>query len=146
MKKYFKNIITGSISLIRGLSVTFKNIFIPRITLQYPKQKQPMADLYRGLVDFRAEKCISCLQCAKICPTACLSLTSKLTDDKKKVVESFKYRMELCCFCGLCEQVCPVSALYLNKIYEVAVYSRDDLKINLLDPEKYAKFNSTVLK
>jgi NADH-quinone oxidoreductase subunit I len=146
MKKYFQNIVTGSISLIKGMRVTFKNIFVPKITLQYPKQKQPMVERYRGLVDFRAEKCISCLQCVKICPTACINLVSKLTEDKKKVVESFKYQMELCCFCGLCEQVCPVSAVYLNKIYEVAVFSRDDLKIDLLDPQKYAKFNSSAIK
>ena len=146
MRKYFQNIITGGISLITGLSVTFKNIFIPRITLQYPKQKQAMTERYRGLVDLRKEKCIVCSQCVRICPTACLNLASKLTEDKKKVIESFKYQMELCCFCGLCEQVCPASAVYLNKIYEVAVYSRDDLKIDLLDPEKYAKFDSRVSK
>jgi NADH-quinone oxidoreductase subunit I len=146
MKKYFQNIITGSISLVKGMKVTFGNIFIPKITLQYPTQKQPMVERFRGLVDLRTEKCIVCSQCVRICPTACLSLASKLTEEKKKVIESFKYQMELCCFCGLCEQVCPVSAVYLNKIYEVAVYSRDDLKIDLLDPQKYAKFNSTAIK
>ncbi|MDP1854365.1 MAG: NADH-quinone oxidoreductase subunit I [Candidatus Omnitrophota bacterium] len=146
MKKYFQNIAIGALSLIKGLVVTFKNIFCPKITLQYPSERQSMAERFRGLVDLRVNKCIVCSQCVRICPTACLSLSAKLTEEKKKALESFKYNMELCCFCGLCEQVCPVSAVYLNKIYEVASFNRQDLYIDLLNPEKYVKFVNPAVK
>jgi NADH-quinone oxidoreductase subunit I len=146
MIKLIKNFITGSISLLKGLIVTLKNIFAPTTTIQYPTQKLKMTERYRGLVDLRRDKCISCLQCVKICPTACLALTSKLTEEKKKALESFTYNMELCCFCGLCQQVCPTSAIYMNKIYEVTAYDRKKLYINLLDPEKYVAWTSAVPK
>lgn len=146
MIKYFQNIASGALSLIKGLMVTFKNIFCPKITLQYPRQRVAMAERFRGLVDLRPDKCITCSQCIRICPTGCLSLTSKLSGEKKKSLESFKYNMELCCFCGLCDQVCPTSAIYLNKIYEVTSFNHQDLYIDLLNPEKYAKFVNPAVK
>lgn len=145
MIKYFVNIIVGSFSLIQGLMVTLKNTFRPAVTIQYPTQKLPMAERFRGLVDLRAEKCIKCYQCVKICPTGCLSITHKETPEKKKELVTFKYNMELCCFCGFCDQVCPTQAVYMSKIYEIAVYDREKLRIDLLDPERYREWlNPTV--
>jgi NADH-quinone oxidoreductase subunit I len=143
---YAKNIISGAISLIKGLFVTFKNLFSKAVTVQYPTQKLQMAERYRGLVDLRIEKCIKCSMCVKICPTACLALAHKETADKKKEFEYFKYNMEFCCFCGLCEQVCPTQAIYMNKIYEIAVYDRDKLHIDLLNTEKYGEWAHPTVK
>jgi len=141
-----KNLYEAPISLIKGMAVTFKNLLSPSITLQYPTQKQPMTEEFRGLVDLRAEKCIVCLQCAKICPTGCLSITQKAGAEKKRELESFEYNIELCCFCGLCEQVCPSSAIYMSKIYEIATYGREELHINLLNPKKYARWLHPTVK
>lgn len=142
---FLKDLITGALSLMKGLVITLKNCFMPAITLQYPTQKQPMNERFRGLVDLRPEKCIICYQCVKICPTACLAITHKEAD-KKKALETFKYNMELCCFCGLCQQVCPTSAVYMNKIYEISVYDRNKLYIDLLNPEKYCEWINTIVK
>ncbi len=146
MRTYFSNLGRGFVSLIKGMVITFKNIFSPIVTLQYPKEKQAMTPRYRGLVDFDPEKCIMCYQCVKICPTGCLAMSHKVHEDKKKTLERFDYTMELCCFCGLCEQVCPKSAIYMNKLYEVTAYSRDKLHIDLLNPDKYAEWSHVVVK
>lgn len=132
-------------SLVKGLVITLKNCLIPAITLQYPTQKQPMSDAFRGLVDLHPGKCIACYLCARICPTACLALSHK-QEDKKKLPETFKYNVELCCFCGLCSQVCPTAAIYMNKIYEISVYDRDKLRINLLNPGKYDEWVNPTVK
>lgn len=145
MINFLKNIIGGIWSLIKGLAITLKYHLKPAITLQYPTQKQAMSECFRGLVDLRREKCITCYQCVKICPTACLAITHKEAD-KKKSLETFKYNMELCCFCGLCQQVCPTSAVYMNKIYEIGVYDRNKLYIDLLDPEKYSEWINPTVK
>jgi NADH-quinone oxidoreductase subunit I len=139
MIKYFTCIISGIWNLAKGLFVTLKNVFVKPVTLQYPTQKLEMTQRYRGLVDLYPEKCIKCGQCVKICPTACLDLSVKAGEsaDKKKEFGHFKYNMELCCFCGLCEQVCPTQAIYMNKIYEIAVYEHGKLHIDLLDKDKY---------
>ncbi len=145
MMKLLKDIAAGPLSLVKGLSITLKYCLRPAVTLQYPTQKQPMTERFRGLVDLRPDKCIVCQQCVKICPTACLSLSRKEINNKK-TIETFRYNMELCCFCGFCQQVCPTSAVYMNKLYEIAVYDRNKLHIDLLDPEKYIEWTDTTIK
>lgn len=145
--KFILFVIMAIVSIYKGLRVTFRNMFLPSVTLQYPKQKQPMSKRFRGLVDLVPEKCVVCYQCVKICPTAALDLGHKYVaapDNKKKLdFEYFKYNVELCCFCGLCEEICPTQAMYLNNIYEVASYSHDQLlHIDLLDPKKYRNFQT----
>lgn len=146
MIKYFKDLITGFISILKGMAVTFKNLMSVAVTLQYPKQKQPMCKRFRGLVDLDPKKCIVCLQCVKICPTACLTIAHSQAPEKKKALEAFKFNMEICCFCGLCEQVCPTSAIYMNKIYEIATDDHEKLYINLLDPKKYDEWLNPAVK
>ena len=145
MIKHSKNFVIGAWSLIKGLAVTMKYVFRPAVTLQYPTEKQPMSERFRGLVGLHPEKCIVCLQCMKMCPTACLAITHKL-EDKKKTLETFKYNMELCCFCGLCAQVCPTGAIVMTDIYEISVYDRKKLDINLLDAKKYDEWTHTTVK
>ncbi len=146
MKSYFKRLIFGPINLVKGLVVTFKNLVSPAITLQYPRQKMQMTPRFRGLVDLNTQKCIMCYQCVKICPTDCITITHEDLPESKKRLKTFEYNMELCCFCGLCAQVCPTAAIYMNKIYEIAAYSRRDLHVNLLDPDKYAKWAHPAVK
>lgn len=146
MKNYLKRLTLGSINLVKGLMVTFKNLVSPAITLQYPTQKQPMTARFRGLVDLYPDKCIMCGQCLKACPTDCIAITHENLPENKKKLKSFKYKIELCCFCGLCAQACPVGAIYMNKIYEVASYDREELVINLLDPKKYAHWANPTVK
>ncbi|MDP8261979.1 MAG: NADH-quinone oxidoreductase subunit I [Candidatus Ancaeobacter aquaticus] len=131
MIQYIGNIIKGIWSLLLGLSVTVKNLFSHAVTLQYPKERQKMTDRFRGLVELNKEKCVSCMQCVKICPDGCLAIKATVGEDKKKVLESFVYDAALCCFCGFCEEVCPTKAIYMNKDYEVAVI--DDRSLLTVD-------------
>ncbi len=145
MTKLLKDMTVGAFSLLKGLAVTMKYCLRHSVTMQYPTQKMPMAERYRGLVDLIPEKCITCYQCVKTCPTACLAITHKEVD-KKKTLDTFKYNMELCCFCGLCAQVCPTSAIIMNKIYEISVYDRKKFDIDLLNREKYAQWANPTVK
>lgn len=146
MIRYFINIIVGFLSLIKGLLVTLKNALRRAVTIQYPTQKLPMTERFRGLVDLRPEKCIMCYQCIKICPTGCLAITHKESPEKKKELTAFKYNMELCCFCGFCDQACPTQAIYMDKIYEIAAYDHEKLHIDLLNSEKYREWLNPTVK
>lgn len=146
MIRYLVNIIAGALSLMKGLAVTFKNSFRRAVTLQYPSQKQPMAERFRGLVDLNPDKCIICYQCVKICPTGCLAISHKETAAKKKELARFEYNMELCCFCGFCDQICPTQAIYMSRIYEAASYGRGRFHINLLNKDKYDEWLHPSLK
>lgn len=141
MIRPIKNIYLAVKSLIIGHVVTLKNLFAKKVTLQYPTEKMPMKDRFRGLVDLYPEKCVVCYQCVKICPTAALDLGHKydvVNEKKKLAIEKFRYDIELCCFCGLCAEICPTEAMVMSKLYEVSTYGHAENKIDLMDPKKYA--------
>ena len=135
------------ISILIGMRVTFKNLFAPAVTLNYPLKKQPMKKKFRGMVDLIPKDCVICYQCIKICPVAALDLRHKqeATPDgkKKNEITKFTYNAELCCFCGLCEEVCPTDAIYLNQMYEVSTYDHDKiLDVDLMNSQKYSFIDS----
>ncbi|GEM_PF-1057698 len=148
MFQKIKFVVLSVVSILIGMRVTLKNLFARRVTLNYPLEKQPMKKNFRGMVDLIVKNCVICYQCIKICPVAALDLKHKqeTSADGKKVKEitKFTYNGELCCFCGLCEEICPTEAMYLNQMYEVSVYSHEDiLNINLMDPVKYKHIDPT---
>lgn len=146
MIKSLKYLVNSIISILRGMRVTFKNCFDRRVTLQYPQEKMSMVERYRGMVDLVPEDCIVCYQCVKICPTAALYLSHNqvLVEQKKKnEINKFTFDVELCCFCGLCAEICPTDAMYMNKIYEASSYGHKELKIDLMDAEKYKHWDKT---
>lgn len=144
--RQIKILFLGFISLLIGMKVTIKNFFAPAVTLNYPSKKKPMAANFRGMVDLKPEACVICYQCIKICPVAALDLTHKqiVADGKKKnEITKFTYNAELCCFCGLCDEICPTDAIFMNKMYEVSVYSHDQvLNIDLMNADKYKHINT----
>ena len=141
MFRQIKVLYLGFLSLLIGMKVTIKNFFSPAVTLNYPMKKKTMSANFRGMVDLKPEACVICYQCIKICPVAALDLTHKnlVAEGKKKMeITKFTYNAELCCFCGLCDEICPTDAIFMNKMYEVSVYSHDKiLNIDLMKPDKY---------
>ena len=101
-------------------------------TEQYPKERPPVAERYRGAprLNINPESgetlCISCDLCALACPENLIVVTS-IRDEKtrRKVLTTFTYDTSRCMFCGLCEDACPVDALELTQDFELASYTRE---------------------
>ncbi len=71
-----------------------------------------------------------CNQCARICPTECITLTGKPNPDPEKrvkLIDTFDINFEICILCDLCTEVCPTEAIVMTNNFELATYSRDDL-------------------
>ena len=89
-----------------------------------------MPDRFRGIQHFDPDKCIVCNQCARVCPTECITLTGKANPDpekKGKVIDTYDINFEICILCDLCTEVCPTEAIVMTNNFELATYSRDDL-------------------
>ncbi len=124
-----------NLSHLLPMSVTFKHLFKPPITLQYPEQRQQLKQRYRCLQRLDVKKCISCGNCARACPNGAIKMKVVGIEEKKvkdKVVKKEKKHPEIylgrCMFCGLCVDACPVKALtWRNDVLELAEYTREEL-------------------
>ncbi len=150
MVQYFRNIYESIFTVLIGMGVTFKHLFHPAVTLQYPKEKRELPIGSRQKLDVNIADCIGCLQCAKACPVECIIIeTAKAEKDedlgetsngkkKRMYLTRFDIDMAKCCFCGDCVHPCPTECIRMTPEYEFATYNRKDFlyKFTDLSPEK----------
>ena len=123
-------------SIVKGHIVTLRNLFRPKVTLQYPEVRWELPEGYRGLptlpVDPETGKdlCIGCGACARACPTQIITVESHMGEDKKRVVDSFTMDIALCMFCGLCAEACPTDAIRMSDHYELAAFTKEEFVLN----------------
>ena len=124
--------------IVGGLKITMRNMFRPKVTLQYPDQRPPIPDGYRGVPTLvkdpeGREKCVSCQLCEFVCPPKAIRIAPGAIPEEseyahvEKAPEAFDIDMLRCIYCGLCEEVCPEEAIVLQDIYSVSGYSRKEL-------------------
>ncbi len=96
-------------------------------TLEYPEERESLADNYRGKHKLDMKTCISCSACALICPNKTIEMTDTETDKGTKRMPLVN--LERCLFCGLCEEVCPTKCLVLTKNYDFGGYDRREFAL-----------------
>ncbi|MCH9007035.1 MAG: 4Fe-4S dicluster domain-containing protein [Calditrichaeota bacterium] len=138
MASYFRDIYRAIKTIAIGMGQTWKAMFRPAITLQYPNQKWELPVNARGILFNNVDDCIGCYKCARICPVQCIYIdTVKATADEdlgkasmgnpiRQHLIRFDIDMFKCCFCDLCTIVCPTECLYMTDEYENSVFSRDN--------------------
>ncbi|MBW1808468.1 MAG: NADH-quinone oxidoreductase subunit I [Deltaproteobacteria bacterium] len=138
--------------IARGLGITMKHAlktwFKPGhlLTYQYPEEKRPMAERFRGRHRLRRRDdgspvCVACFCCQTACPPNAIEIVAEESEnpDIEKRPESFKINMLRCIYCGMCVEACPKDAIYMTKVFEFANQTREQLQFDLkdlLDPEK----------
>lgn len=150
MLNYFKNTWEGIYTVLVGMKITFKHLFTPEVTIQYPEIKVPMEERVRNRLYVNMDDCIGCDQCARACPVSCIEIETvkalptddlgKTSNGKKKALWVTKFDIDIakCCYCQLCVFPCPTECIYMTDVYEFAEYDRKDLiyKFATLTPEE----------
>src|SRR5271154_5086775 len=72
--------------LARGFWLTFRYMFRPKVTLNYPYEKGPLSPRFRGEHALRRypngeERCIACKLCEAICPAQAITIEAEPGDD-----------------------------------------------------------------
>jgi NADH-quinone oxidoreductase subunit I len=119
------------LGFLKGLGVTIRQLPKKKITLQYPDVKPEWPERFRGVHRFIPELCIVCNQCARVCPTSCISLSGTRDENKKLKIDTYDINFDICILCDLCTEVCPTEAVLMSDTFEMAKYSRDDLYLDM---------------
>lgn len=118
--------------LIKGLALTGKYALSRKITVQYPEEKTPMSNRFRGLHALRRypngeERCIACKLCEAVCPAMAITIESAQRDDGTRRTTRYDIDLTKCIFCGFCEESCPVDSIVETHVLEYHGEKRGDL-------------------
>ncbi|HKK46218.1 MAG TPA: NADH-quinone oxidoreductase subunit I [Balneolaceae bacterium] len=134
--------------IFKALWYSFKQIFQPTVTLQYPEEKWDPPSIFRGrpvlVEDNGRERCVACGLCARACPPLAISMQANEDSDdpKERYPDFFEINMLRCIYCGYCEEVCPEEAIVMSKDYDIVFESREEAiydKQRLLVPKEDLK-------
>lgn len=136
---YFKEILQGVWSLLKGLKVTGSYFVRPStiVTQKYPDNRKDlvMFDRFKGEVimphnEKNEHKCTGCGICEINCPNGSIEVIPKtIVEDgkKKRIIDKHIYRLGMCTFCALCVKTCPSNALAFSQEFEHSVFSKAKL-------------------
>ncbi len=139
MRDYIYNFWQGLFTILIGMKVTFKHLFVPAVTIQYPSVKPQLPERERNRLYVNMDDCIGCDQCARACPVNCIEIETvksipgedlgTTSNGKKKAlwVTTFNIDFAKCCYCQLCVFPCPTDCIYMTDVYEFSEFSRENL-------------------
>ena len=157
MKQWLKDIWEAVYTILVGMKITCRHLFVKKVTLHYPEERWQLPPKSRMRLFMKYEDCIGCGQCARACPVQCIYIKAEKRTGPpifaadgtpiKLDVKVFDIDMSLCCYCNLCTYPCPTFCLYMTPDYEFATgnltehlyrFAKKDAQFILEDPKKKA--------
>ena len=120
------------LELGKGLFLTLKYFFKPKVTINYPYEKGSLSPRFRGEHALRRypngeERCIACKLCEAVCPAQAITIEAEPRDDGSRRTTRYDIDMTKCIYCGFCQEACPVDAVVEGPNFEFATETREEL-------------------
>jgi NADH-quinone oxidoreductase subunit I len=128
-KHYIKSFMLWE--LLQGLFLTGRYLFARKVTVQYPEEKTPQSNRFRGLHALRRypngeERCIGCKLCEAVCPALAITIDTEPRDDGTRRTTRYDIDLFKCIYCGFCEESCPVDSIVETRIFEYHFENNQD--------------------
>jgi len=138
MASVLSTIVETASALASGFRVTWKNLFRPPVTENYPDEPPQFEQRYRGLHVLQRdeqglEKCVACFLCAAACPANCIYIEAAENTAEHRISAGERYASvynidyNRCIFCGYCVEACPTDAITHGHGFELASYDATGL-------------------
>jgi len=127
------------IGMAKGMITTFKHLFKPAITIQYPDVKRPLPERSRMSFALATDEngepqCKSCLLCEKSCPDDAIKIESeKREDGPGRVLTKFTIDLGRCMYCGICVEHCSTNGLKHTGEFENSTPERSGTMLVLFE-------------
>jgi NADH-quinone oxidoreductase subunit I len=117
--------------LLKGMRLTGRRLFTPKITVQYPEEKTPQSNRFRGLHALRRypngeERCIACKLCEAVCPALAITIEAEERADGTRRTTRYDIDLFKCIYCGFCEESCPVDSIVETRNFEYSFENRGE--------------------
>ena len=123
---------------MKGMAVTWVELWTKKVTAQYPENRDTLviSDRFRCELimphDTNNEHaCTACGICVMNCPNGTIKIESEMIETadgkKKKVLKQYTYDLGMCTFCNLCVVTCPSDAIKFDNTFENAIFTRSKL-------------------
>jgi NADH-quinone oxidoreductase subunit I len=127
--KFLKSLLL--LELLKGLGLTGRRMFSRKITVQYPEEKTPQSNRFRGLHALRRypngeERCIACKLCEAVCPALAITIEAEEREDGTRRTTRYDIDLFKCIYCGFCEESCPVDSIVETRVFEYAFENRGE--------------------
>jgi NADH-quinone oxidoreductase subunit I len=132
VKQWLSDLWYGFYTVLVGMKITWRHLFVDKVTLHYPEEKWTLPPKSRMRLFMKYEDCIGCGQCARACPVDCIYIKTEKRPTTKPAIWAadgtpikldthvFDIDMSLCCYCNLCTYPCPTNCIYMTPEYEFA--------------------------
>jgi NADH-quinone oxidoreductase subunit I len=128
-----KQVVDSASAIVKGLSITFKEMMQPTVTEDYPDVPPVFQERFRGKHVLQRdenglEKCVACFLCAAACPVECIYIEAEENTERARISGGERYASvynidySRCIFCGYCVEACPTDAITHGHGFELAAY------------------------